>query len=70
MDTVGQGWTGVWSQSGHCLVISVGEGFAVGLVGWVTLSQVGSRSTQRHDTFIDSVIWDYQIVAFYYEIDK
>ena len=36
MDTAGQGWTGVWSQFGHCLVIFVGEGFAVGFVDLAT----------------------------------
>ena len=33
VDTAGQGWTGVWSQFGHRLVIFVGEGFAVEFVG-------------------------------------
>ena len=31
VDTAGQDWTGIWSQFGHCLVIFVGEGFAVGI---------------------------------------
>ena len=25
VDSTGQGWTGVWSQFGHCLVIVVGR---------------------------------------------
>ena len=33
MDSGGQGWTGVWSQFGHGLVIFVGERFAVDFVG-------------------------------------
>ena len=33
VDTGRQGWTDVWSQVGHCLVIFVGVRFAVGFVG-------------------------------------
>ena len=45
MDTGGQGWTGVWSQFGHCLVIFAGARIAVGFVGKVMLGQVRSRSS-------------------------
>ena len=37
MDTGWTIWICVWSQFGHCLVIFVGEGFAVGLVGYIML---------------------------------
>ena len=39
VDSGGQGWTGVRSIFGHCLVIVVGEGFTGVFVGWFELNQ-------------------------------